>query len=185
MRLQLYFFLVHRLVLQKEISIWGFGDQGVRAPREDCTGCEREGGIRSPLPVCVDADVQQGQGDLHPGAAPRGPQRKQPLGGGARRPWTCLSDFGGWGWGRLQGLGAGVGPLSVQTRCEEGLSCQGGREGEVKTRHTPSHPHKPGEEPSVVWKRVHVVLSGFNILENHSPVLLGAEGCGTTKVVDG
>ena len=45
---------------------------------------------------------------------------KEPLGGDARR--TCLSDTGGWGWGRLQGLEAGVGPLSVQTRCEEGLA---------------------------------------------------------------
>ena len=48
---------------------------------------------------------------------------------------------------------------------------------QVRSRHDPP--------PSVVCKRVHVVQSGFNILENHSPVLLGAEGCGTTKVIDG
>ena len=35
------------------------------------------------------------------------------------------------------------------------------------------------------WTPAHVVQLGFNILENHSPVLLGAEGCCTTKVVDG
>ena len=39
--------------------------------------------------------------------------------------------------------------------------------------------------PSVVWKRVHVVQLAFNILENQRPVLLGEEGCGTTKVVEG
>ena len=98
-------------------------------------------GIRSRLPACVDANAQQGQGD----PTQEGPRGRSHLG---EMPdgLACL-DTGGWGWGRLQGLEAGVGPLSVQTRCEEGLACQGGREGKVKTRHTQSHPHKPGGEP--------------------------------------